>query len=371
MNDTLGAALIVIGILFFISASVNARNAPDVSYLVGTFLPGFLCLILGLALHRRKKRRKPQLSGEEPERFVDHQMEARANQFKNRANFGVGGGIVLIPIGSAFGQLSQEWILPGGMITLVGWALFIWGCVNYVRWKGFSGWFGLLGYLLLLGVVILACYPNRRKKLLEQHSPEQLALAEALAVEDRKPGRRYLLALVPLLLPLIGLFWLVLRSHPHIDDAEWIQVARPELGFRAIMPGTPRLEEKTQETPTGKVELHKLMVEIKERNELYVIVALRFPDEVARKFGGTAKLLEVGRQDIVSASKGQITSERQITLSGYPGLELEVVPATGGIIKARICATKNHVYELWAGVPKIRSTSADVRRFLESFNPSN
>jgi hypothetical protein len=48
----LGFVLVVLGVLFLAVAGVNAPKAPDVSYLIGTFLPGLICLIVGLLLGR-------------------------------------------------------------------------------------------------------------------------------------------------------------------------------------------------------------------------------------------------------------------------------------------------------------------------------
>jgi hypothetical protein len=50
MKKALGAILIGSGLFSLIIASLSARNAPNVSYLIGTFLPGLLLLILGLML---------------------------------------------------------------------------------------------------------------------------------------------------------------------------------------------------------------------------------------------------------------------------------------------------------------------------------
>ena len=101
-----------------------------------------------------------------------------------------------------------------------------------------------------------------------------------------------------------------------------------------------------------------------------MIVAIRFPDDASDQLGGTAGLLEMGRQDFLIASKGQIQSEKQIALSGFPGLELEVLPPKGAIMRARIYATKHQVFQALVGVPKVRLSSDDVQKFFDSFQLS-
>ena len=51
----LGIVLIVLGGLLLVVAGINSPNAPNVSYLIGTFLPGLVCLIIGLKLAQTKK----------------------------------------------------------------------------------------------------------------------------------------------------------------------------------------------------------------------------------------------------------------------------------------------------------------------------
>src|SRR5262249_16004521 len=138
---------------------------------------------------------------------VNKIKEGQSEQFKNRANLGVGGGIVTMLLASGIVNQGPDSLLVGAAISLGGWAVLVWGCVNYMSWNGYSGWCGLFGYLLLLGLLILVCFPNRRKRLLDQVRPEEDAARDALAVQDRQSGYRYFLTVVPL-----GILFLWLAS---------------------------------------------------------------------------------------------------------------------------------------------------------------
>jgi hypothetical protein len=50
-----GNVLVGLGILCLAVAGINAAKAPNISYLIGTFLPGLVILIMGLKLGQSKR----------------------------------------------------------------------------------------------------------------------------------------------------------------------------------------------------------------------------------------------------------------------------------------------------------------------------
>jgi hypothetical protein len=255
---------LVLGAFSLAIAAFNASKAPNVEYLIGTFLPGFIFVIIGLTLGQTKKPIPTALAADDaaaitaagevpaqPSLLVDRK---RANAFKLNANLGIIGGIVLMFVAGSIAQGEEGRFPIAWIISLAGFAWEIWGCVNYMRWKGYSGWFGFFGYLLLLGLVILVCFPNRRKRILQRHQPEEI---EALSKQDRRRGFRFLLTLVP-----VGIFGIIFGGlifflGSNINAAQWKEFAPEGMRFQVLMPGTPRLEQNTQETPAGPVEIHK------------------------------------------------------------------------------------------------------------------
>ena len=57
-----------------------------------------------------------------------------------------------------------EWLhVLTGLIVFAGWVMLVVGLCYYALAKGYSKWLGLLGLLSCIGLVVLACLPDRTK----------------------------------------------------------------------------------------------------------------------------------------------------------------------------------------------------------------
>ena len=79
-------------------------------------------------------------------------------RYKTRTNWFVGIGTLLLFFRNLIGQEI------GAVFALVGFVLFIIGCFNYAKAKGYNSALGLFGFLWLLGLLILVCLPDKRKE---------------------------------------------------------------------------------------------------------------------------------------------------------------------------------------------------------------
>ena len=85
-------------------------------------------------------------------------------EYKTKTNIGAGLGIIGQIVGRALlNSSSQGLAMAGLVVALAAFALFIWGCMQYAKAKGQSGWFGLLGFLSIIGLLVLFFLPDRHK----------------------------------------------------------------------------------------------------------------------------------------------------------------------------------------------------------------
>jgi hypothetical protein len=82
---------------------------------------------------------------------------------KSATNLGVGLGILLQIVGQVMARQGGSMATLAILVSLIGTALFIWGCVNYAQGKGYSGALGLLGLLSCLGLIVLVVLPDKTK----------------------------------------------------------------------------------------------------------------------------------------------------------------------------------------------------------------
>lgn len=85
---------------------------------------------------------------------------------KANTNIGVGLGIVAQIAGRAMSSPADaSGGLLGPLLLVAGAVLFIWGCMQYAKGKGYSGWLGLLGLLSIIGLLVLVLLKDKHKEI--------------------------------------------------------------------------------------------------------------------------------------------------------------------------------------------------------------
>jgi hypothetical protein len=84
---------------------------------------------------------------------------------KRNTNIGVGVGLILQIAGQVLiGSTDPIRAMAALALIVAGFCAFIWGCSQYARGKGHSPWFGALGILSILGLIVLVLLPDRHKE---------------------------------------------------------------------------------------------------------------------------------------------------------------------------------------------------------------
>ncbi len=84
---------------------------------------------------------------------------------KVRAALSIGPGITLQFCGAILEPSKPEWSLALNITTLIGWAIYTWGCFYLITGKGYSKWLTPLAILSLPGLIILLLLPDRNRQV--------------------------------------------------------------------------------------------------------------------------------------------------------------------------------------------------------------
>ncbi len=158
------------------------------------------------------------------------------------------------------------------------------------------------------------------------------------------------------------------------ESGTWVNVAPDKAGFTILMPSKPD-ESSTPIEGRPDTQNHTLTLETELAG--YVVSYVQFPDEVTDP--ATIKtLLDGGRDGGIAATKGELTSEKEIKLGEYFGREW-LMKLPGGIsTKARAYWVKQRLYQtVFVMQPKESDTPDRVKsrqeagsKFLDSFKLS-
>lgn len=132
------------------------------------------------------------------------------------------------------------------------------------------------------------------------------------------------------------------------------------------MPGTPSKDDSTIPSAAGPLPLR--MYTLTKGFEGYITGYTEYPDIV---FTSTKpeQLLDGAQQGAISNVKGEVTSQRSITLNGHPGREIVGTSPTQNVgFTARVFLAKPRMYMLvYTQYDKDKPISADGTKFLDSF----
>lgn len=137
-------------------------------------------------------------------------------------------------------------------------------------------------------------------------------------------------------------------------------------GFTLSMPGEPSKDDSTIPSAAGPLPLR--MYTLSKGFEGYITGYTEYPDIV---FTSTEpeQLLDGAQEGAISNIKGEVTSQRPITLNGHTGREIVgSSPDQNVSFTARVILAKPRMYMLvYTQYDKEKPISEDGKRFLESF----
>ena len=146
--------------------------------------------------------------------------------------------------------------------------------------------------------------------------------------------------------------------------AGWSVFTSKEGGFSVAVPGKPAENKQRVNTATATLEVHLFVVEGM-KDTVYVVSYSDLP-AAEIKAGTAEKRLDFARDGAVNNARGKLRTEKKITLDNHPGRELIIEAEKGVVIKMRIYAVKQRLYQAMAMGSGVFTQSKDAALFLDS-----
>ncbi len=163
----------------------------------------------------------------------------------------------------------------------------------------------------------------------------------------------------------IGFLWKF--NKPASDNLTWQEVKAPDNSFTVSMPVKP-VESTNSVGPN--IQMHSWTGNMN-KDGFYAVAYADYPGAGSSKIP-SGSLLDSAAQGAASNSGAQIVGKKNITLSGYPGLETDMdVPTSavpgGGKVACRIFWVTPRIYIVCAGGPESSPVYTSRAKFLDSF----
>jgi hypothetical protein len=150
-----------------------------------------------------------------------------------------------------------------------------------------------------------------------------------------------------------------------VQDSAWITYNSAEGRYNVSLPAEPKLSTQESATADGQKFL-QYMASVQQSDAIYQI---GYFDHLP----GTTFSADRARDGMVSAVKGTLVSERNISLSGYPGRELKIsakFETSEYVLLAKFWDAESRVYVVQVVYPKsIESEAMTVKaaKYFDSF----
>lgn len=161
------------------------------------------------------------------------------------------------------------------------------------------------------------------------------------------------------------------QAQPPVQLAQsiWKKFTSTDGRFTILMPGNPKRERQTQNTKIGPINIQSFAVERKQEGVAYIVAYADLPNSIAQR-ANAQKVLDGSREGALRVAQGKLLNQRNISLSGYPGREIEFVNPKGLITKNRVYLVNGRLYQIVVVTKQEtqKYLSGSIAGFLNSFS---
>lgn len=145
------------------------------------------------------------------------------------------------------------------------------------------------------------------------------------------------------------------------SKSDWKEYSFESDGFAVSAPAEPAFTRQSQNTDAGTVEVHHYAIELG-NNSGVMISSAQFDNAQ----GDPKELLQNAKNGAINAMQAKITSEKEITLQDFPGIEF-VAENANFHVRSRMYMVKGRLLTLLAIAPSNDKIPPLTDRVFDSF----
>ena len=134
--------------------------------------------------------------------------------------------------------------------------------------------------------------------------------------------------------------------------------------FSILLPDTPKFETHNLSSAVGPVVSKSYIVD--DLDMSYGVTYTDYPSDVVERTD-PQKMLDGARDGGISNSHGELVTEKNISLNGYPGREM-TISVRDIAVRSRVYIVKNRLYSVLASGPIAQLYLEPAVSILDSFN---
>ncbi len=157
------------------------------------------------------------------------------------------------------------------------------------------------------------------------------------------------------------------------SGTSWQTVTADDGSYTIEMPGTPKLDKRTSQIPTGEMLMY--MQTVAKGSITYTVTRTEYPEGTVTDATDPETIFNGSRDGVVQQMGATITTDEKATISGFPGRTLEFtvdLPRNGGkaTMRQSLVLAEGKFYAAQTLVEQERAGSDaadDVNKFHDSF----
>lgn len=160
---------------------------------------------------------------------------------------------------------------------------------------------------------------------------------------------------------------LVGQAQSIASPVQWTSFTPDKGGFSVSMPGQPKPNMQTLNTPAGDMNTYFYTSTLEGGKINYTVSYVDLPQGMTQMPADL--LLEAIGSGLTGDERVKVLNEQVINLESYPGRAFKIESQNRAIVHHRAYLVKQRIYQIAVEVPAAqeKTLSSDVERFLNSF----